>query len=98
MTFAVTHAAWSFSNDGGSYNAEVGKAIIDGYASGGELLAEERHAMPVLARGASLRFLLTRLYDWINTPADAMVTRKDPLAFLKRLDYYSSVDGQGLFL
>lgn len=95
---AVTHAAWSFSNDGGSYNATVGKALMDGYASGGELLAEERYAMPVLARGASLRFLLTRLYDWINTPADAMVTRKDPLAFLKRLDYYSSVDGQGLFL
>jgi homoserine kinase type II len=95
---AVTHAAWSFSNDGGSYNAEVGKALLDGYASGGELLMEERHALPVLARGASLRFLLTRLYDWINTPPDAMVTRKDPLAFLKRLEYYSGVEGQGHFL
>jgi homoserine kinase type II len=95
---AVTHAAWSFSNDGANYNAEVGKALLEGYASGGELLAEERHALPVLARGASLRFLLTRLYDWINTPADAMVTRKDPLAFLKRLEYYSDVEGRGLFL
>jgi homoserine kinase type II len=95
---AVTHAAWSFSDDGGHYDSHIGEALIAGYVSGGELFAEERQALPVLARGASLRFLLTRLYDWINTPADAMVTRKDPLAFLKRLDYYSSVEGQGLFL
>jgi hypothetical protein len=40
----------------------------------------ERAAFPILCRGAALRFLLTRAYDWINTPPDAMVTRKDPLA------------------
>ena len=43
----------------------------------------------MLLRGACLRFLLTRCYDWINTPANALVTRKDPLAFLQRLDFYS---------
>jgi homoserine kinase type II len=42
-----------------------------------------------LLRGACLRFLLTRCYDWINTSANALVTRKDPLAFLRRLDFYS---------
>ena len=48
-----------------------------------------RDAMSLLFRGACLRFLLTRCYDWINTPASALVTRKDPLAFLRRLNFYS---------
>jgi homoserine kinase type II len=47
-------------------------------------------ALPVLCRGATLRFLLTRAYDWLNTPADALVTRKDPLAFARRLRWYIS--------
>ena len=51
---------------------------------------QERRALPLLARGAALRFLLTRAYDWINTPADALVTRKDPQAFLHRLQYYQT--------
>ena len=42
-----------------------------------------------MCRGAALRFMLTRAYDWINTPPDAMVTRKDPLAYLRRLDFYA---------
>ena len=46
------------------------------------------HHVPPL-RLAALRFLLTRAYDWINTPPDAMVTRKDPLAYLRRLDFYA---------
>jgi homoserine kinase type II len=52
--------------------------------------AATREALPILLRGACLRFLLTRCYDWINTPANALVTRKDPLAFLRRLDFYSN--------
>ena len=52
----------------------------------------ERAAFPILCRGASLRFLLTRAYDWINTPPDALVTRKDPLAYLRRLDFYASAN------
>ncbi len=85
---AVTHTAWSFSADGGQYSPEIGNAIIDGYLDRIELDASEKAALPILARGACLRFLLTRLYDWINTPAGAMVSRKDPLAFLRRLDHY----------
>lgn len=91
---AVTHAAWSFSADGSIYNAEIGDAIVAGYLSRAALNTAERAALPILARGACLRFLLTRLYDWINTPADAMVSRKDPLAFLRRLDHYTE---HGLF-
>ena len=87
---AVTHAAWSFSADGSVYNAKIGDAIVAGYHKRADLNAAERASLPILGRGACLRFLLTRLYDWINTPADAMVSRKDPLAFLHRLDHYTA--------
>lgn len=87
---AVTHAAWAFENDGTNYNAAVGDALIRGYDEAFGLNAAEREAFAVLARGACLRFLLTRAWDWLNTPADALVTRKDPLAFLRRLDHYAA--------
>jgi homoserine kinase type II len=85
---AVTHAAWSFSDDGTRYNADIGAAIMAGYESACALTRACRDALPVLARAACLRFLLTRCYDWIHTPADAIVIRKDPTAFLRRLDFY----------
>lgn len=87
---AVTHAAWCFSEDGESFDAAVSNALIQGYSDAFLLSDEDRAALPVLARGASLRFMLTRAYDWINTPADALVTRKDPTAFLNRLKYYQA--------
>lgn len=86
---AVTHAAWSFSCDGSLYHADIGNAIVAGYEHSLPLDAEARAAFPVLARAACLRFLLTRCYDWINTPPTAIVTQKDPIAFLKRLDFYT---------
>jgi homoserine kinase type II len=85
---AVTHAAWSFDAEGKNYDAAVGKALLNGYELVRKLSDEERQALPILARGACIRFLLTRLYDWINTPSSAIVTRKDPLAFLRRLEQY----------
>jgi homoserine kinase type II len=88
---AVTHAAWSFEADGTGYNAGVGDALINAYDTGFGMSGAEREAFPILARGACLRFLLTRAWDWINTPADAVVTRKDPLAFLRRLDHYAQM-------
>ncbi len=94
---AVTHAACGFSPDGRSFDAAVGRALIDGYHSSFGLSDAERATLPILARGACLRFLLTRAWDWLNTPADAVVTRKDPLAFLHRLDFYSQSDAPGLF-
>jgi homoserine kinase type II len=86
---AVTHAAWTFENDGTGFHADLSAALIAGYDATFGLSADERAAFPILARGACLRFLLTRAWDWLNTPADALVTRKDPLAFLRRLDFYS---------
>jgi homoserine kinase type II len=87
---AITHAAWSFSADGSTYWPGVGDALIAGYDEAFGLSDAERAAFPILARGACLRFLLTRAWDWLNTPPDAIVTRKDPLAFLRRLDHYAA--------
>ena len=88
---AVTHAAWSFDNDGCGYRAEIGDALITGYQTTFGLSDTERAAFPALARGACLRFMLTRAWDWLNTPSDAIVTRKDPIAFLCRLDHYAAL-------
>ena len=84
---AITHGAWSFSSDGRDYRPDVAAALVRGYADVRGLTPAEVAAFPILCRGAALRFLLTRAYDWINTPPDAMVTRKDPLAYLRRLDF-----------
>ncbi|MEM8694503.1 MAG: homoserine kinase [Pseudomonadota bacterium] len=85
---AVTHAAWCFENDGTGFDAARSSALVAGYAHETPLDDTEREALRVLARGAALRFLLTRAWDWLNTPADALVTRKDPMAFLRRLEFY----------
>jgi homoserine kinase type II len=93
---AVMHGAWSFDGNGENFDASVGRALVDGYSAHFALSAEERAALPTLAEGAALRFLLTRAWDWLNTPADALVTRKDPLAYLRRLDFYTA-NGDALF-
>lgn len=89
---AVTHAAWCFENDGTGYDADRAAALVSGYEAKMPLSPDERAAFQILARGAALRFTLTRAWDWLNTPADALVTRKDPLAFLRRLDFYTGAD------
>ncbi len=86
---AVTHAAWAFGGDGRRFDPALGAALVAGYEAVRPLEPAEREALPLLAQGASLRFLLTRAYDWLHTPADALVTRKDPLAFLDRLRFYA---------
>ena len=86
---AVTHAAWSFDLAGTRFAPAVGSALVAGYESVRRLTNGERAALPVLAQGACLRFVASRAEDWIATPADAMVTRKDPLAFARRLQFYA---------
>jgi homoserine kinase type II len=93
---AVMHGAWAFDATGSHYDAAIGQALVEGYAGAFPLLPAERAALPVLAEGAALRFFLTRAWDWLNTPADALVTRKDPLAYLRRLDFYAA-EGAALF-
>lgn len=89
---AVMHGAWSFDATGADFFPQIGHALIDGYRRTFGLVDAELAALPVLAQGASLRFLLSRAWDWLNTPADAMVTRKDPLAYLRRYDFYRTLD------
>lgn len=85
---AVTHAAWSFTKGGHVYRPDVGTALVEGYESTRPLTEAERDALPLLAQGACLRFVSSRAQDWIETPADALVTRKDPMDFMRRLEFY----------
>jgi len=94
---AVTHAAWCFGGDGRGFDPAISRALLAGYESRRPLGKEERAALPVLAQGAAMRFLMTRAYDWMNTPDGAMVTRKDPLAFARRLRFYADPANAGIF-
>jgi homoserine kinase type II len=89
---AVTLNAWCFESDH-TFNMTKSQALLRGYQSVRPLAPEERAALPVLARGAALRFLLTRTYDWLNTASTALVNRKDPSEFLRRLRFHRSVRG-----
>ncbi|MCB1446231.1 MAG: homoserine kinase [Rhizobiaceae bacterium] len=82
--------AWCFEKDW-SYNITKGMAMIEGYRSVRPLSAAEAEALPLLCRGSALRFLLTRLYDWLMTPPGAMVTKKDPLEYLRKLRFHRNV-------
>ncbi len=94
---AVTHAAWCFDADGSHFDPALSIALLEGYDAVRPLSHDERAALPMLARGAAMRFVLTRAYDWMNTPAGALVTRKDPMAFARRLQFYANPQNQGIF-
>jgi len=85
---AVTHAAWSFADNGRKFRAEIGEALVAGYESVRTLSDAECSALPLLAQGAAMRFVSSRAQDWIETPADALVTRKDPMDFMHRFAFY----------
>jgi homoserine kinase type II len=87
---AISLNAWCFETNC-QFNATKGRALLKGYDSVRKLNAAERDALPLLARGAAMRFLLTRSYDWLNTPKDALVARKDPLDYVRRLRFHQSV-------
>jgi homoserine kinase type II len=91
---AVTLNAWCFESDH-TFNMTKSQALLKGYRSLRPLTPEESAALPLLARGAALRFLLTRAYDWLNTASTALVSRKDPNEFLRRLRFHKSVRGAG---
>ncbi len=84
---AVCLNAWCFEPDF-AFNITKGQALLGAYDAIRPLSVAERHALPVLCQGAALRFALTRLYDWINTPAGALVTRKDPMDYVRRLRFH----------
>lgn len=92
---AIAHGAWAFTDDGRSCDSAVGTALVGGFSSVRPLSDRERAALPILAQGAALRFLLTRAQDWLHTPADALVRRKDPVSYRRRLDHYADPANEG---
>jgi homoserine kinase type II len=87
---AICLNAWCFEADG-SLNVTKARALLDNYRQERGLTAAELAALPLLARGSALRFLLTRLYDWLNQPQGALVRPKDPLEFLRKLRFHRRV-------
>jgi homoserine kinase type II len=87
---AICLNAWCFEPDH-SYNDTTGRALLKSYAKVRALQPSERAALPVLARGAALRFLLTRLVDWLAVPDGALVKPKDPLEYFRKLRFHQSV-------
>ncbi len=95
LDLAVTHAAWSFDANN-AFVPETGAAILEGYEAVRPLSAQERALMPEIAKGAALRFVASRAEDWLDTPDDALVTRKDPMQFVARWKFYDE-SGPALF-
>ncbi|HZT89521.1 MAG TPA: homoserine kinase [Stellaceae bacterium] len=91
---AICLNAWCFEPDL-SFNVTKARLLIGHYRSVRPLAAAELAALPLLARGSALRFLLTRLYDWLNQTAGALVRPKDPLEYLKKLRFHRAVSGPG---
>jgi homoserine kinase type II len=87
---AICLNAWCFEQDH-SYNVTKGRALLGSYAKTRPLSAAEWEQLPLLARGAALRFLLTRLVDWLNVPPGALVRPKDPLEYLRKLRFHQKV-------
>jgi homoserine kinase type II len=87
---AICLNAWCFEADG-AFNHTKGMALIDGYVSVRPLESREANALPLLARGAALRFFLTRLHDWLTTPEGALVVKKDPLEYLRKLRFHRQI-------
>ena len=87
---AICLNAWCFEPDH-AYNVTKGRALLQAYAAKRALSDAERVALPLLARGAATRFLLTRLVDWLNVPPGALVKPKDPLEYYRKLRFHQSV-------
>jgi len=87
---AICLNAWCFESDH-SYNVTKGRSLLNAYGKVRALSEAELKALPVLARGAAMRFLLTRLVDWLAVPDGALVRPKDPLEYYRKLRFHQSV-------
>ena len=87
---AICLNAWCFEADH-SYNVTKGRALLASYAKTRPLSRPEWENLPLLARGAALRFLLTRLVDWLDVPPGALVKPKDPIEYLRKLRFHQKV-------
>src|SRR5690606_14534682 len=87
---AICLNAWCFEKDI-SFNLTKGAALLGGYQSVRPLTPEEIEALPLLARGAALRFMLTRLYDWLTIPDGPMVQKRDPMEYVRRMRFHRQI-------
>jgi homoserine kinase type II len=87
---AICLNAWCFEPDG-SFNVTKARLLVARYRDERPLVPDEIAALPLLARGSALRFLLTRLYDWLNQTEGALVRPKDPLEYLKKLRFHRGI-------
>lgn len=93
---AVCLNAWCFEPDG-SFNITKAQQFLASYRAVRPLDERELLALPLLCRGAALRFLLTRLFDWLNHPPGAFVKPKDPLEYYRKLRFHADCDGPGAY-
>jgi homoserine kinase type II len=93
---AICLNAWCFERDG-SLNVTKARLFLAAYQTVRPLSPAETAALPTLARGSALRFLLTRLYDWLHHPDGAFVTPKDPVEYLQRLRFHQTVSDVGAY-
>ncbi|KAF0118132.1 MAG: homoserine kinase type II [Rhodospirillaceae bacterium] len=84
---AICLNAWCFEDDG-AFNITKAQHLVSAYGAIRPLSPEEKTALPLLARGAAIRFLLTRLYDWFNTPAGVFVKPKNPLEYVRKMRFH----------
>ena len=91
---AICLNAWCFEPDG-AFNITKARQLLSSYRRVRKFTAAEMSALPILCRGAAVRFLLTRLYDWLHTPPGALVRPKDPLEYLHKLRFHQGVHGPG---
>ena len=93
---AICLNAWCFEPDG-SFNITKAQQFLASYRAVRPLDERELLALPLLCRGAALRFLLTRLFDWLNHPPGAFVKPKDPLEYYRKLRFHADCDGPGAY-
>ena len=93
---AICLNAWCFETDL-SFNVTKARRLLSAYRKVREFNDAELEALPVLARGSAMRFLLTRLYDWLHRPEGALVTPKDPLEYLEKMRFHQGVAGPGAY-
>lgn len=87
---AICLNAWCFETDG-ALNVTKARSLLSGYGQVRALGHDEIAALPLLARGSALRFLLTRLYDWLEVPPGALVVPKNPMEYYRKLRFHRSV-------
>ena len=93
---AICLNAWCFERDG-SFNITKARHMLSRYRKVRDFSEAELKMLPLLARGSAMRFLLTRLYDWLHHPEGAMVQPKNPIEYLTKLRFHQSVKGPGAY-